>query len=167
MVAVVCFGHRFGVVLFDLRHAEQVAAYSELFLAVAVPQEPVIANALEPVRQHVQQETPDEFPGAQGHRFDLIASAIIFPLEPDLIVFDVEQAVIGDGDAVGIAAHVVEHLLGSCERSFGIDNPIALFQVCQKPRERRPLTERFQCAEELKFAGIECFLDGLQKEPAE
>ena len=35
------------------------------------------------------------------------------------------------------------------------------------PRERRPLLERFQGAEELKFAGIECFLEGLQKEPAE
>ena len=164
-VAVVCFRHRFGVVLFDLRHAEQVAAYSELFLAVAVPQEPVIANALEPVRQHVQQETPDEFPGAQGHRFDLIASTIVFPLEPDLIVSDVEQAVIGDGDAVGITAHVIEHLLGSCERSFGIDNPIALFQICQMPGEHGPLLQRFQSVEELKFTGIECFIEGLQKEP--
>ena len=40
---------------------------------------------------------------------------------------------------MGIAAHVIEHLLGPCERSFGIDNPIALFQVCQKLGERRPL----------------------------
>ena len=50
-VEVVCFGHRFGVVLFDLRHAEQVAAHSELFLAVAVAHKPVIANAPEPVGQ--------------------------------------------------------------------------------------------------------------------
>ena len=49
-VAVVCFGHRFGVVFFDLRHAEQVAAHSELFFAMAVAQKPVVANALEPVR---------------------------------------------------------------------------------------------------------------------
>ena len=144
-----------------------MAANSEFFLAVAVPQKSVIANAPEPVRQHVQQETPDEFLGGQGHRFDLIASAIIFPPEPDLIVFDVEQAVIGDGDAMGIAAHVIEHLLGSGERSFGIDNPIALFQVCQMPGERRPLLQRFQRAEELKFAGIECFLERLQKQPPE
>ncbi len=149
-VAVVCFRHRFGVILFDLRHAEQVAAHSELFLTVAVSQKPVIANAPEPVQQQ-QQETPDEFPGAEGHRFDLVASAIVFPLEPDLIVFDVEQAVIGDGDAVGIAAHVIEHLPGSCERSFGIDNPIALFQAGQMPGELRPFPERFQSAEELKF----------------
>jgi hypothetical protein len=37
-VAIVCFRHRLGVVLFDLRHAEQVTAHSELFLAVAVSQ---------------------------------------------------------------------------------------------------------------------------------
>ncbi len=107
-------------------------------------------------------------PALQGHRFDLVASAIVFPLEPDLIVFDVEQAVIGDGDAVGIAAHVIEHLPGSCERSVGIDNPIAIFQACQMPGELRPASGAvFQGAEELKFSGIKCSLEGLQKEPAE
>ncbi len=152
---------------FDLRHAEQTAAHSELFLAVTVAQKPVIANAPETVWQDVQQETPDKFLGAQGHRFDLIASAIVFPLEPDLIIFDVEQAVIGDGNAVGIAAHVIEHLLRSGERGFGIDDPIAVFQAFHMSAERRPLLQRFERAEELKFVGIECSLDGLQKEPAE
>ena len=84
-----------------------------------------------PLGKHVQQEPADEFLGGQGHRFDLVASAIVFPLEPDLIVFDVEQAVIGDGDAMGIAAQVIEYLFGSSERSFGIDHPLALFHGSQ------------------------------------
>ena len=61
--------------------------------------------------QHVQQEPPDEFISRQGHRFDLITPAIIFPPEAHLVVFDVEQPVIGYGDAMGIPAHVIEHLL--------------------------------------------------------
>ena len=63
---------------------------------------------LNPFGNTCRQETPDEFPGGSKIiRFDLVASAIVFPLEPDLIVFDVEQAVIGDGEPRWvIAAHV-------------------------------------------------------------
>jgi hypothetical protein len=35
------------------------------------------------------------------------------------------------------------------------------------PGECRPLLQRFEHAEELQFAGIECFFEGLQEEPAE
>jgi hypothetical protein len=49
---------------------------------------------------------------------------IILPAEPDLVVFDVQQAVVGDGDAVRIAAHVVEDLLRSSEGALGVDHPL-------------------------------------------
>jgi hypothetical protein len=35
------------------------------------------------------------------------------------------------------------------------------------PGECSPLPEWFQCAEELKFAGIECFLQRFEEEPTE
>jgi hypothetical protein len=112
--------------VFGRLHAEQ-EAYSEFFLAVGA-QKTVIANAPKLVGQHVQQETPDEFLRAQGHCLDLVTPAIIFPPAADLTVFDVEQSVIGDGDAMDITANVVEYLLGSGERSFGKVATIALFQ---------------------------------------
>ena len=40
-----------------------------------------IANALESVGQDVEQETPDELIGRQGHRFVLVAIPIVLPLE--------------------------------------------------------------------------------------
>ena len=93
-------------------------------LPISIPEEAVIANALEPVRQDMEQEPPDELLGGQGHRFTLTAVAIVFPLEADLTVFDIEQAVVGDRDAVGISADVVEHLLGSGERALWHRRPI-------------------------------------------
>ena len=155
------------MVVFGHVHSEQPATDGESLLAVAIAHKPVIANTPQPVRQHMQQETPDELVSGEGHGFDLIALAIIFPAEANLIVFHVQQAVIGDGDAMGIAAHVVEHLLRPGERSFGVDDPFALFQSSQMPGECRPLPEWFQCAEELKFAGIECFLQPIRGRVAE
>jgi hypothetical protein len=45
----------------------------------------------------VEQESPDEFVGGQGHRFTLAAITIILPLEADLIVFDIDR--MGTGEA--------------------------------------------------------------------
>jgi hypothetical protein len=44
---------------------------------------------------------------------------IILPLKPDLIIIDVEEAVVGNGYAMGIPAHVVQHLLRPANGRFG------------------------------------------------
>lgn len=108
-------------------HTEQATTLVQFLLPMAVPQQAIVANALEPVRQNVEQETPDEFVGAHGHGFDLIALFIILPLEFHLIVFDVEEPVIGDGDAMGITAHVIEHLFRSGKWPLGVNDPFELF----------------------------------------
>jgi hypothetical protein len=148
-------------------HAEQTAALVELFLPIAVAQETVVANALEPVRQHMEQKPADKFVGGQGHRFVLAAMAIILPLEADLIVLDIEEAVVGDGHAVGVAAHVVEDLLRSSEWALGIDHPFGSFGAGQELGESESFAKRFQGGEELQFTGIECLLQGFQEEAAE
>ena len=35
-----------------------------------------------------------------------------------------DQATVGDGDPVGIAAEIGQHLLGRAERRLGIDDPV-------------------------------------------
>ena len=50
------------------------------------------------------------------------------PLESDMILFDCEQAVVGNRDAMSIAADVIEHLLGTGKRSLGVDDPLGLLQ---------------------------------------
>ena len=41
-----------------------------------------------------------------------------------LAVLDVEDAIVGDGYAVGIAAHVVQDLLRSGKGLLGVDDPV-------------------------------------------
>ena len=56
---------------------------------------------------------------------DLSSGAIILPAEADAVVA-VEKPAIGDGDAMGVAAEVVEDLCGTAERALGVDDPFDL-----------------------------------------
>jgi len=39
------------------------------------------------------------------------------------VVVDIDQAVVGDGHAMRISAHVIKHLLRPGEGAFGVDHP--------------------------------------------
>lgn len=126
-----------------------------------------MANSLETTRQDVEQEAPDKFLDGQDHHLDCAGLAIVFPLEAHLIVFDIEQAMVGDRDAMSIPAHVVEHLLRSGERALGIDDPLGSFRWSKMLGKGGAIAQRFQGAEELQSASIECLLRGLQEEAPE
>jgi len=72
-----------------------------LLLAVAIAEEPVVANAVEPARQNMEQESPGELVCREGHGFLWIVVAIVPPLEFHLAVFDTDDPMIGNGDPVG------------------------------------------------------------------
>ena len=91
---------------------EQPATERELGGALAVGEEAVVADAMEAVRQGVQQEAADELVGVKRHELGLAVMAIILPAEGDLGVGQADQAGVGDGDAVRVSAEIGEHLSG-------------------------------------------------------
>ena len=93
-------------------------------LGVRVGHGAEIANADEAFRQHMQEETPDELVGSECHFAFRVGVAVIPPVKPDLVVIKRNQSMIGDGDPVGVAAQVTEHLFGPTEGRFDIDDPV-------------------------------------------
>src|SRR5215471_21020335 len=104
-------------------HAQQLPAARQFLFSIAIAQEAVIADALEPIRQDVQEETADELVRIQRHRLLLALMTIILVAECDLAVIDVQQAIIGDRHAMCVTADVVQNLLGSGKRALGVDHP--------------------------------------------
>ena len=98
----------------------------QLLFAVAIAEEPVVADAVEPAREDMKQESPDEFLGREGHGLLLIVVAIVSPVEFHMTTFDIDDPMIGDGDPVRVAADVIHHLLWSGEGRFSVNNP---FQI--------------------------------------
>jgi len=46
------------------------------------------------------------------------------PTKGDLAIGQRDQSMVGDGHAMGVAAEVLQHVLRTAERWFGIDDPI-------------------------------------------
>ena len=88
------------------RGAEQVAGAGEIVGAPAVGEQAVVSDAMEAAGQDVDEEAANEL--AMGQRHDLVAlmsvGAVVLPLEDDGVVVGGDEAAVGDGDAVGVAA---------------------------------------------------------------
>src|ERR1700761_1949648 len=74
--------------------------------AMAVREEADVTDAVEPVRNDVQQEPANEFTGSERHHLGLAVLAIVLPGEVDLAIGEAGQTRIGQCDAMGIAAEI-------------------------------------------------------------
>jgi hypothetical protein len=63
--------------------------------------------------------------------------------------------VVGDGDAVGIAAEILQDVLGSAERWFGVDDPIFAKERTQPGREGLGMGERRELSGQVQLATLE------------
>ena len=138
----------------------------QLFFAVSIAQEPVIANTVESTGENVEEESPNELLGGERHDFLLIVVAVVPPLELDLPVFDFQDPMIGNRDPVGVAADVVHHLLGAGEGRLGVDDPFGMVQGIEMPAENLRVSKGLEGREELEFAGIESLLQISQEQSA-
>src|SRR5207245_1422154 len=145
---------------------QQTAVMSELGDAHTIRQIAVVADAMEAVGQDVEQEAADELVGVEGHRLSLVMVAIVLPEEADAAVGESDEAAVGDGDAMGIAGEIIEHLLGSAERSLGIDDPANGAQLPQGDSEHFSRGQARQTAEKPELARIERRLEAGQEKPA-
>ena len=85
-------------------------------------------DAVKSVGQAVDQEAANELVGLQGHVARCVAVAIILPAEGHAGVVGAHQSAVGDGDAVGVAAKIGQHVRGRAEWWLGIGDPALLAQ---------------------------------------
>ena len=111
-------------------------------MAVTEPTE--VADAHEARGQAMQQEAADELGSIEGHDPLLVVVAIILPAERDVSLFACEQAMIGDGDVVGVTAEIRQHLGGTTEGGVGIDDPCGVATAVEQAGETFRLSEGLQ-----------------------
>src|SRR4051812_11996724 len=87
-------------------HAKQFPALGQLALALTVAEEPEVADAVEAVREDMDQEPADKLIGGQGHRAVMAVLPVVLPAEADLAVVDGDQPAVRDSDAVGVAPNI-------------------------------------------------------------
>ncbi len=100
----------------------------------------------------MEQESPKKLLGGDSHQSLLAAMGIIFPAKRHLAIDNIDNPVIGDGDAMRIAGQVVEDVFGPTEWPFGVDYPVVTKQQSQELTERFLLGKPFHTAGEPEFA---------------
>ena len=70
----------------------------------------------------------------------------IAPTKSNLVILEGDQAMVGDGHAMGVAAEILQHVLGTAEGAFQIDHPIFSVEWPQ------PGSEDFGFRKKLKFS---------------
>src|SRR3989442_13767190 len=95
-----------------------------------------MADADEAVGNHVEEEAAEELIAVEVHDLQAVAVGVVTPPEADAAVGDGDEAVVGERDAVGVAAEIREHMVGPGEGRLAIDDPGLLAQL-GGPRPKR------------------------------
>ena len=82
----------------------------------------------------------------------LAGLSVVLPAEGDAIVLEADEAMVGDGDAVGVAGKIVENVFGSTEGRLGVDDPILPKELPQEALEMVRGCEFLERAVELELA---------------
>ena len=92
---------------------------------------------------------------SERHHSFAISAGIISPAESDLMVGEGDQAMVGDGDAVGVAGEIAEDMMGTAEGWFGIDDPVLTEQRAQEGAEGFLVLQRTKRAGEDQLVLLE------------
>jgi len=123
-------------------------------------------DPLKPVWQDMQQEAANELLRIQAHYLLARVVAVILPVKADLAIGEADQAVIGNGHPMGVAAEILEHLLGAAKRWLGVNHPLDISYGCQISGKGSGNAKRFERAKEVQAPGVKGVLQLRQKQPA-
>jgi hypothetical protein len=70
-------------------------------------------------------------------------------------MFESHEAVIGDGDAMGVAGEIAEHMMGTAEGRLGVDDPVLTEQGAQEGAEGLFVFERLESSGEGELVLLE------------
>jgi hypothetical protein len=96
----------------------------EFFRTVPVGKKAVVANPHESAGEYVEEEPAKKLESVETHRSLSVLVRVVLVAESDLAVVEGEKPLVGDGDTVGVAGEVLEHLLRPAEGGLGVDHPV-------------------------------------------
>jgi hypothetical protein len=136
--------------------AEEPAGQCDIGGSAGIGEEAIMADAVEPVGQDVDQKAANELVGIERHK--LVTSgalgAVILPSERHAFAVERDEPTVGNSDPVRVAGQVGEHSAGSAKRPLGIDYPFVLAQCGEVSFEGGRLGQGGLIGEKLQSTGL-------------
>jgi hypothetical protein len=117
-----------------------------------VGQKAEVSDANEARGKHVEQEAAQELLHRKSHQTLLVAMRGVSPAEGDLVALQGDQAVIGDGHAVGVAAEITENVFWTPEGRLAVDHPVVTEEGAEERSESLRLREKLEVPVEAQLA---------------
>jgi hypothetical protein len=114
---------------------QQTLTEREEFRSTAIGQESEGTDADKALGQNMEKKTSQELLRAERHFSLLMTMRIILPAEGNLVPLESRKTVVGDGDPMGVAGKITQHMMGSAEGWLGIDDPVWTEQGAQEGAE--------------------------------
>src|SRR5438128_7166897 len=143
------------------RAAEEATGTGERGGDLARGEQAEVPNLHEAPGQNVEQEAPEEFAGRQGD------AAAILGGEANGVGGEGLEAVIGEPDAVSVAAEVADDLRGAAEGALGVDvdDPLLAIEVIEERAEGSGVGQRREGAGEVEVPVCMGAREGGEKLP--
>ena len=117
----------------------------------------------EALRKNMQQETTQEFIVRQSGELLFVVVSGIAPAKSHLAIGKGDQAMVGDGHAMGVAAEILQHVFGAAKRTFQVNHPVFSKQWPEPSSKDLGFGEQLQLFGEAEVA----ILEGRGKPPRE
>jgi hypothetical protein len=138
-----------------------------MVFAVSVGKEAKVTHPYIASRQNMKKEPSDKLACLEGHGLLTVMVCIIPPSEGNLAVLEGEDAVITDGDPVGISAEVLKDTPGAIKGRFAIDDPLLMVELSPEGFEVAGIGEMTDTALEYKITRFEGMLEQVKELPSE
>src|SRR6516162_2177352 len=134
---------------------EQLPSPSDVLGSTAIGKQAVVADAVEPAGQHVDEEAADELVDYERHQLAvwLLLVAVILPFEGDPGIVECDKAAVGNGDTVSVARKIGQDCLWSAEWVVYAKRPFGPAQRREMIVECFGIRQCDQIAEELQLSG--------------
>ena len=107
----------------------------------------------------MQQKAAQELIDGQRQQPLLVGMGGVSPAEGDVALFEGDESMVGDGDAVGVAAEITQRMFRSAEGWLGIDDPVVAEEGSAPSGEGSWIHKWGEVSMELELVVAE---DGLQ-----
>ena len=84
-------------------------------------------------------------------------------MKSDLAINKRNQAMVGDGHAMGVATQISQHVFGATEGTFQVDHPVLSVEWSQPGGEDLGLSEELQVSMEVELAIVKSLFEGVDK----
>jgi hypothetical protein len=149
--------------------AKEASTNTDTIPPMTIGEKAEMAHAVEAVWKHMEEKSSDKLVGMKTHDLLTVATVatIILPSKGDMVAIGMNDAAVCDGDTMGVAAEIGEHLIWTAEWRLRIDNPFNAASAGKMAGECFVIVEMSEVVEELQLAFGKGFSQSCQEKPPE